>query len=469
MQKLVEIREAHFVQVKGELAAAEDLAGRQASAGEAQDRLNLLRELAGSFRRTQTEIEEEQENLDDIESEYKYREEFNFFYYNAMGILEKLIVANNQAKPSFPARGTKRDGNGRELREAMCQLLNMQRAWMEQLVANSGATFSSPEGELSSKGNTEVTEELINNNKPDLETEGDGAAGELLARSTQKIDVNLLQQQILNDSGDEVSKQEGRDQEEVPKLHLLTPSDQIAAELSRNRNECFIVQQRDNGSKQVLERCGAEVVHMNEESKAETGNLLQSDSLGTSDCRIFLNGMLKVQQARKTSQPEDNSPNTTGFYLPEWTSPDRIVFHIRLNKWHLMHDPTSEFRIRWKVDIPENHHSCRNSLSLSLISAAGEGGFGPTGSQAVVKGGIVIYGRNVNNERGIGLSGGRPDDRVRFGINGSHPDDDAAVNEGGITGMGVKHGLRLSCLKAGEDVLVTRPHSPHRQCAPLRI
>lgn len=140
-----------------------------------------------------------------------------------------------------------------------------------------------------------------------------------------------------------------------------------------------------------------------------------------------------------------------------------------------MHNPTSEFRIRirirWKVVIQENHHLCRKSVSLSLIGASGEGGFGPTGSQAV-KGGIVIYGRNVNNERGIGLSGGLPDDGGRFGINVNHPDDDAAVNEGGIratTGMGIKHGLRLSCLKAGEDVLVTRPHSPHRQCAPLRI
>lgn len=94
MEELSTVRNAQLVRVRGELAAAKNLAGRQVSAGEAQDRLNLLLELAGEFRQTQTAIEEEEEDPEANAAIHDYREEFNVIYYRARDILESYVAAN---------------------------------------------------------------------------------------------------------------------------------------------------------------------------------------------------------------------------------------------------------------------------------------------------------------------------------------------------------------------------------------
>ncbi|XP_038117303.1 uncharacterized protein LOC119769345 [Culex quinquefasciatus] len=132
MDKLERVRNAQLAQVKRELAAAEKLGERKASIGEATDRLELLKELAGKFRQTQESIEQEQENPEVIASVHDYREEFNESYYAARNLLEKYIVDNNPDETGSTDSGhTVIDGNG-ELREAMRLLLNTQRTMMER-------------------------------------------------------------------------------------------------------------------------------------------------------------------------------------------------------------------------------------------------------------------------------------------------------------------------------------------------
>ncbi|XP_038106574.1 uncharacterized protein LOC119766211 [Culex quinquefasciatus] len=132
MDKLERVRNAQLAQVKRELAAAEKLGERKASIGEATDRLELLKELAGKFRLTQESIEQEQENPEVIASVHDYREEFNESYYAARNLWEKYIVDNNPDETGSTDSGhTVIDGNG-ELREAMRLLLNTQRTMMER-------------------------------------------------------------------------------------------------------------------------------------------------------------------------------------------------------------------------------------------------------------------------------------------------------------------------------------------------
>nr|XP_029710301.1 uncharacterized protein LOC109422104 [Aedes albopictus] len=138
MEKLVKIRNAHMVQVVGELAAAGKLAERKASCSEATERLDQLRELAGNFRRTQSSIEESLDDPEAVASVHNFREEFNGAYFRAKDILEKYIADNNPdevaSTSSFTSGRTVMDN---DLREAMKMLLNAQRTLLEgQQTAN---------------------------------------------------------------------------------------------------------------------------------------------------------------------------------------------------------------------------------------------------------------------------------------------------------------------------------------------
>lgn len=132
MDKLERVRNAQLALVKRELLAAEVLGERKASFVEATDRLEQLKALAGKFRQTQDNIEQEQENPESIASVHDHREEFNQAYYPARNLLEKYIADNNPEETGSSACGrTVVDGNYSELREAMRLLMITQRAMME--------------------------------------------------------------------------------------------------------------------------------------------------------------------------------------------------------------------------------------------------------------------------------------------------------------------------------------------------
>ncbi|XP_055590386.1 uncharacterized protein LOC129742509 [Uranotaenia lowii] len=100
LQKLVARRNAFLAQVKGELLVAKNLNQRRPSQSEVRDRLDQLKVLAGSFRDTQSEIEQNQKDPEAVLSVLNVREEFFGDFYKTKDLfecyLEELEPADSQ-------------------------------------------------------------------------------------------------------------------------------------------------------------------------------------------------------------------------------------------------------------------------------------------------------------------------------------------------------------------------------------
>lgn len=138
------IRNAQMVQVVGELAAAGKLAERKASFSEATERLEQLKELAGNFRKTQSAIEENQDDPEAVASVHNFREEFNGAYFQAKNILERYIADNNPDE--IDSTSSSQTIIDTDLREAMKMLLITQRSLLEGQQAAAQASISHARG-----------------------------------------------------------------------------------------------------------------------------------------------------------------------------------------------------------------------------------------------------------------------------------------------------------------------------------
>uniref|UniRef100_A0A8D8FTJ6 (northern house mosquito) hypothetical protein n=1 Tax=Culex pipiens TaxID=7175 RepID=A0A8D8FTJ6_CULPI len=350
MEKLVEIRSAHLVRVRGELAAAENLAGRKASVGEAQDQLNLLRELAGNFRRTQTAIEGEEEASAEM---HDYREEFNQSYYSAMDILDKHIAANKPAKPGFQSGGNKHIDNEDGIREAMRMFIEMQRATMKD------KPWSDLEGMLEQAerllftryDKEEVSKEPVYNNNKSEAQPGNGNRSEVSAETLRGIDINLPQARSHDDLDFEASLLTFGDQKEVPKPQQLTPSGQTATVLTRNKDERFIVRLPVDDSKSrtkvtnntdYQESANTNGVTTCEEETFAAGKLLRRHRSVDAMDRNRVPAGIREAQLQATCLSLSKRITSIG-ELGAFNIPLR-----RQNKWQLMHSPTSEIWSRWQ-------------------------------------------------------------------------------------------------------------------------
>ncbi|EDS26929.1 conserved hypothetical protein [Culex quinquefasciatus] len=429
MEKLVQIRNAHLVRVRGELAAAENLAGRKATVGEAQDRLNLLRELAGDFRRTQTAIEEEEENSEASAAMHDYREEFNESYYSAMNILEKHVTANKPAKSGFRTDGNKPIDNERDIRDAMRLFLETQRATMKDLLGPDLEEMLDQADRLLSSGDAkkDVSKKLAyNNNKPEAQP-GNGNGADVPAETLRGIDGHLPQARIPDDLDFEASLLTFEDQEEVPKPQQLTPSGQTATVLTQDKDGRFIVRLPVDDSKSTTkvtnntdsqEPTNTNGIATDVEVTFAAGKLLRRHrSVDAMDRNRVPAGIRKAElQAKKAKWQVGVNPTHTCLSLSKRITfirePAAIHIPLRLqNKWQLMHSPTSEI---WSRSVKE----VQVGEPWSQISYDDEGVIG--------------------------------NDRRR-------PDGDTAESRGEsrakvLKGLRADIGLRHSCLKAGEYV-----------------
>ncbi|XP_055611269.1 uncharacterized protein LOC129757912 [Uranotaenia lowii] len=134
MEKLISRRNSVLVQLKGELSAAEAIHDRMASRSEALDRLEQLKELAGKFRNTQSEIEENQTDPEVLASVHDVRKEFSDLYYRAKDNLESYIVdceiRNSEVRSTTSERGLSETCG--DLKQAMQLLMETQRQMMMQ-------------------------------------------------------------------------------------------------------------------------------------------------------------------------------------------------------------------------------------------------------------------------------------------------------------------------------------------------
>lgn len=111
MEKLLHIRNVQLVRVNGELVAAGKLAERKASFSEATERLELLQELAGKFRRTQESIEERLDDLESVATSQQVVNQFEAAYQAAKKLLENYVADTTpvRAVPSSSSSGSLRE------------------------------------------------------------------------------------------------------------------------------------------------------------------------------------------------------------------------------------------------------------------------------------------------------------------------------------------------------------------------
>ncbi|XP_062537728.1 uncharacterized protein LOC134206064 [Armigeres subalbatus] len=155
METLVKIRNAQMVQLNGELAAARKLIERRASYSEAMERLEQLKELAGNFRRTQTRIEESQDDPEAVASVHNIREEFNTAYFEAKDILERYIADTNPDETGSSSSG--RTIVDSDIREAIKMLLNTQRSLLEGQQAAAVESANRARGNVNSAAGEQVS------------------------------------------------------------------------------------------------------------------------------------------------------------------------------------------------------------------------------------------------------------------------------------------------------------------------
>lgn len=105
MEKLERLQKVRVVRVNGELEAAGMLAERNASNGEATERLEQLQELAGNFRRTQLSIEEHLDDPEKVASARKVSVDFNEAYQKTKELLEKHISCSKPIRAVFRTSG----------------------------------------------------------------------------------------------------------------------------------------------------------------------------------------------------------------------------------------------------------------------------------------------------------------------------------------------------------------------------
>ncbi|XP_058457001.1 uncharacterized protein LOC131434350 [Malaya genurostris] len=147
MDKLVSRRNALLMQLKWERSEADKIHDRNASIGEAVDRLDQLKEIADNFRKTQREIEENQPDAEAIASVHNYREEFTANYYRAKDCLEHYLTQLKEDSidtASITSENTVVN-TCQDLKEAMKMLLESQRTMM--LANQLGGNVDSAGGE----------------------------------------------------------------------------------------------------------------------------------------------------------------------------------------------------------------------------------------------------------------------------------------------------------------------------------
>lgn len=133
MEKLLHIRNVQLVRVNGELVAAGKLAGRKASFSEATERLELLQELAGKFRRTQESIEDMLDDMESIATARKVVKEFEAAYQAAKQLLENYVTHTTPVR-AVPAKAS--NGNLQDEIRRFCEEV---KEWNKEVVGQLGA------------------------------------------------------------------------------------------------------------------------------------------------------------------------------------------------------------------------------------------------------------------------------------------------------------------------------------------